>query len=849
MQDHSTGDAAPDSDPPRHRPLIPVLAGVVAGIAADNALCPPFLFWVGLGLCLVVLIGWAARQGLKPRGNWVLALILLIPVGGAYHQVRYREKPPWHLANLQFEERTLCHVRAKVTQPPGLHYRQRALAPEEASPSRFWMVRVELTGLSSDGRLWHPAAGGLAVFSDAGRPRVDPGDTVEFTAFISPNRQATNPGERDMARIYERSGSYGTASVDSPRALEVTSKGPWYHPSFVIGHLRALLKRRLLWDGPLGGKNGLTAALIFGERGRIKPDTEQALKDSGALHFLAISGLHVGIYAGFVWLILLSTGVPVRIRSLSLIGLVWLYVLFTGAHVSALRAGCMLTFAVAAPLVRRRYDFPSGLCAAALTILLVNPTQLFSAGFQFTFMAVWAIVYLYGQLAPLLWPWESFVRRAQDPEERSFWADSWYFLRHAGLLSISLWAAMAPVRVYHFHRLSIWAPLLYLLMWPLVLALLLSAFLLAFWALAALPALAWAAYPASVFSGSLEDLLEFFRPIPGFVHFTPGPPLWWVLLFYMGVTLWVLRRRVARGRQAFIVIALVLALTYIWSDFALKTRDRFGITVMDVGPGEAVLMSTSDGRNVLYDAGSQRLSKRRAVAEVLWDRRVSYLDPVIISHRNFDHCSFLPYLARRFYLGLTLLPGVEVNRGIGQRLENALRKRGLPLDKILEGTRVAGGGLECRVLHPDRQFATNPKIHPNERSAVLLCSVGRLQFMLTGDLGPLGMDRLCDTYGKDLNVDLLLLPHHGHYAQGLEEFLHCTSPEVAVASCGDQEDLDGTQALLQRMNVPLWSTAADGAVTAELHGKRLNVTGYVSGRSRVFDLTSDGETRGTDGNQ
>ena len=836
MRDHSPASATPDSDPPRHRPLIPVLAGFAAGILADNAFGPPLLFWMALGGCLIAMVIWACRRDLESWGNWALAFILLIPVGGAYHQVRYRHKPACHLANLPIEEGALYHVRAEVVQPPALHYRQRALAPADAPPSSFWMVRVKLTGLSSDRKEWYPAAGGVAVFSDAGRPRVKTGQTVVFTSFIRKNEGPTNPGERNMARIYQRTGSYGTASVDSPRAFEVVSSTPWYHPTVAIGRLHGLLKKRLIWNGPLGDNGGLTAALIFGERGRIRPDLEQTLKDSGALHFLAISGLHVGIYAGFVWFLLLSSGVPVRIRSLALIGLVWLYVLFTGAHVSAMRAGCMLTFAVAAPLVRRRYDFLSALCAAALTILLVNPTQLFSAGFQFTFMAVWAIVYLYGQLAPLLWPWDDFVQRVQHPDERPVWADAWFFLRHAALLSICLWAAMAPVRVYHFHRISVWAPLLCMLMWPLVLALLLSAFLVAFWAFAAFPGLSLVAHPASVFSQTLVFLLDSFSQLSGFVHFTPGPPLWWVLLFYVGITLWVLRKRVARGHQAFIAIALVLALTYIWNDFALKTRDRFRMTVMDVGPGQAVLMTTADGRNLLYDAGSQSLSKRRAVAEVLWAKRVSYLDPMIISHRNFDHLSFVPYLARRFRIGQVLIPPKGKETGIGKRLKDALVDYALRFQNVVEGTHIIGGGLECRALHPNEQFATNPKLHPNERSAVLLCTVGRLKFMLTGDLGPLGMSRLCEKYGRALDVDLLVLPHHGHHAEGLEDFLRATSPAVAVASCGDAKEMQGTKALLGRMNVPLWSTAEDGAVTISLHRDESRITGFTSGRSRRLDL-------------
>jgi len=843
MGSDAVDSAVSEELPPRHRPLLPVVAGFALGVAVDSAFGLPFAIWALLGCWLAWLAACAAVRGVRPWANWMLALLLFVAIGGAYHHGRFGEKPPWHLMRLPVGEHSLYRLRGTVTAEPSSFFRERPLGLEGDEPVEFWMVRVELSGISADGSDWRRAAGGMAVFVREGLPSLAPGDTVEFLSFVQKNRPPTNPGQRDEGKAFMRAGSHATGAVASADAFKVTAKSPWYAPRFAAGRLRAHLKSRLLWNA--GRKaSGLTAALIFGEQGGIKPHLHELLKDSGTLHFLAISGLHVGIFAGLVWLLLLWVGVGVRTRSLVLIGLVWLYILFAGARVSALRAGCMVSFIVCAPLLRRRYDFASSMAAAALVILLFNPGQLFSAGFQLTFVAVWAIAYLHGHLWRILWPWEGFVRRLQQPEERGLRADLWFYVRHYVLLSFCVWVATAPLMAYHFNRVSLAAPVISLFMLPLILPLLVCAFLLALFTTMGLPGTALLLDSTGFFSRQIEDLLAWASRLPGFVHYTAGPPSWWVGAFYAAAGIWVLRWRIRSGRVVFLAVAVALAFSYLWADYRRGSLDCFRMIVTDVGHGAAVLMRCADGGTALYDAGSYRTGARKGVAEVLWHQRVKRIDQLIVSHRNLDHCSFVPYLAARFRIGKVVIPPAGSMTDVGKRLRKALEGFGLQEVHLTEGERIAGSGLECEVLHPDSRFIENPGVSVNDRSLVLLCRVGRCKFLLTGDVEQLGMESLGEKYGSLLRVDVLQLPHHGGYCGGLEEFVRLCAPKAAVASCGADTDIRKTKQMLRELGIPLWTTVEDGAIIIEVRGAELTVRGYKSGRSMAFELLDEPATSG-----
>jgi len=842
----------PNADSPQHpqrprrwhRPLIPVFAGLIMGIAVDGILEPAGTLWILVGAAVGGLVVAGALYGLRPWANWVLALALAVPIGGASHYVRFRDRPPWHLSNLLGDQaRRLC-VRGVAGREPEQWTWQEPFS-QDAPAQTGWRFPVKVTGLSADQRQWVRAEGGLTVLGSMELPDIRAGDELEFLANVRLNRGPTNPGEDDFRKIFDRMGSVGTATVASALGVDVLRRPPWYaSPRVAIGRLRSLLKDRLIQRArpPV---DGLTGALIFGERGRLLMPAEpwpfpflsqssirvtqrQLLSETGSLHFLAISGLHVGLFAALVAVALNRLRVRVGVRPAALIALIWLYVLFTGMQVSAQRAAWMLSFVAAAPLFKRRYDLVSGLMGAGLLILVVQPQELFTAGFQLTFLAVWAIVYLYPELSRILWPWETLIGHLQEPSERSVVDELKAYARHYLLFSACIWFAVVPVTAYHFHHYSLWTPLVNLAVWPLVLLLILAAFLLVPAALTGAVAAAPFVWATAQLSAAIQGVLGLAGALPGFVTFTAGPPLWWIGAFYGILALWVTRKDLKAARVVFLGGVLLLAAGCVWMAASARTGKRLTVTVVDVGHGQSIVFRLPSGAVLVYDAGSSAPSRVRGVVGVLRQGGAHGIHAMVVSHRDSDHCNFVPALDHQFPIRKFIIPPLSPHESATE-LED--RFRALPADHIhlVQGGRISAEGLDCTAVHPDDRFLAQPTLTENDLSLVLLCAFRGWKVLLTGDARQDALHRLTAEHGDGLRADILVLPHHGIWADGLRELAEAVRPAAAVASCPGALD-ERTQQMLDELNIPVWRTAQEGAIILELAEDELVLSGFVSGR-------------------
>ncbi len=313
--------------------------------------------------------------------------------------------------------------------------------------------------------------------------------------------------------------------------------------------------------------------------------------------------------------------------------------------------------------------------------------------------------------------------------------------------------------------------------------------------------------------------------LPGFGVYLPAPPLWWIGLYYLGLSAWVLRWRLRGGRVSFIFVVLALSLSYIWVDASVRAHRDLRLTLVDVGHGQAALVEVPTGETVLFDAGTEGGGRARAqaLAEVLWRRHIDRIDAVCISHMNEDHLSFLPYLARRFAIGQVVVPRAGELSDLGEAVRRWVRAHGLELETLGEGDEVRAGALVCRVLHPTARFVTGASVSENSKSLVLHCEYGGLILLLPGDIEDDAMRRLCSDYGARLRADVLVLPHHGAYVPALEEFARLVDPRIVLASDPAGAVPAATQALLHDLGVPLWITGREGAIIITYRAGRAHV--------------------------
>ncbi len=196
-----------------------------------------------------------------------------------------------------------------------------------------------------------------------------------------------------------------------------------------------------------------------------------------------------------------------------------------------------------------------------------------------------------------------------------------------------------------------------------------------------------------------------------------------------------------------------------------------------MGQGDAALVRTPEGVNVLIDAGpDERLAATKLAA--LGVRR---LDLVVASHAHADHVAGLPAVLARHPVGLILEPGCPADSPAYERFLEAAEAEQVAVRRPRGGARIRLGGLLVEVLGPDECAPGSP----NDDSIVVRLSYGGATVLLPGDAEiPAQRDLLDD--GDPVGADVLKVPHHGG-ATSDAAFFDRVAPRVAVVSVGENE--------------------------------------------------------------
>ncbi len=148
----------------------------------------------------------------------------------------------------------------------------------------------------------------------------------------------------------------------------------------------------------------ILSALTLGYKRELDPEIKQVFSAAGAMHVLAVSGLHVGIIYGILVFFLgfLNRKKAGKIIfTITSISILWAFAFITGLSPSVLRASVMFSFVILAKCINRQTNIYNTLAASAFILLLINPNNLFEVGFQLSYSAVLGIVFLQPKIAGL----------------------------------------------------------------------------------------------------------------------------------------------------------------------------------------------------------------------------------------------------------------------------------------------------------------------------------------------------------------------------------------------------------------------------------------------------------------
>ena len=235
---------------------------------------------------------------------------------------------------------------------------------------------------------------------------------------------------------------------------------------------RANMARRLIPENAEDDSRAqVLCALLLGDKTHSEPETVNIFKRGGCLHIFAVSGLHVGIIAGIIYILFGRWVLKPWPRTLLVILLTGCYVLMTGMAVPALRAFLMLSLILIGRSLKRPVSMANIWAAAALLILLISPWQLYNAGFLLSF-AVYAAIGVGVRFGMRGGAWiqpDAFIpRRIYNKKERRM-VSADYWVRGLVMMSLSAWLASLPITAACFHTCNIYGVLTNIAITPLLL--------------------------------------------------------------------------------------------------------------------------------------------------------------------------------------------------------------------------------------------------------------------------------------------------------------------------------------------------------------------------------------------
>lgn len=530
----------------------------------------------------------------------------------------------------------------------------------------------------------------------------------------------------------------------------------------------------------------LLNGILLGNDSGMPASLEDAFRRTGMTHIIAISGFNIAI---LIW-ILLALGRPFfSLRGTAVFATVCIfaYAALVGAEPSVLRAAVMGGFYLFSTywLGRPTYAVAS-LLWAGFFLTLFDPLTINDVGFQLSFAATLSLILYARPLAA----WAT--QRIKLLFERGLAERVVALLTESVFVTVAAQILTLPLIMMHFGELSLISLLANALILPA------QPGVMMWGGLTAVAGVIWSPLGAAfgwvtwLFLTYTVRMVEMLGAIPGAV--VPVAFSWWHAGAVYGalfaahwfsrqpkirrkaVAAWL--RQNATQRAALGASLLGTLLLFSWG--TSQPDGDLHIYFLDVGQGDATLVVTPTGRNILVDGGfyPSVLNAELGGHLPFWNRRI---DVMVATHPDADHVTGLVDLFARYSVAQVITNGSDLGEtAVYDALLTAAQEEGSTVRSVVAGEKIRiGDGVTLQILHPgDRLFDDR-----NDNSVAMRLTYGNFAYLFTGDAGQLA-ERAMLQNGLPLRAHVFQAGHHGARSSSTEAFLDAVQPEVMVISSG-----------------------------------------------------------------
>lgn len=413
----------------RETPMLRLLLSTMVGIGLARIL-PYWELGLGLALFGIIALGLTLYRKWAFRLRWIPGVMTTMAFAGlglALALLHDTRSYAHHFQNQLREDHPATLVGAVIDVVP---------------VGQRLKVTLRATAISDTTGHSLPATGQVLAYLDRPLPDASPipGDRIMLHGKVRPVSPPLNPDQFDYRKYLAARDIHHQVFADTNWVRLEHRPGLLSYAAHLRTRALKILERYL----PTPNEYAVGAALTMGYKSALTEEVENAYANTGAMHVLAVSGLHVGlVQLILMWLLGL---IPLRqpwwkiVKTGLIIAGIWAFALLTGAAPSVLRASTMFSFLAVGLALQRTTNVYNTLSASALVLLAINPNLLYHVGFQLSYLAVLGIVYFQPRIYSL-WHIE---HRIGD------------YLWQLSAVSLAAQLGTLPISLYYFHQFPLY---------------------------------------------------------------------------------------------------------------------------------------------------------------------------------------------------------------------------------------------------------------------------------------------------------------------------------------------------------------------------------------------------------